>query len=40
MCMFLGVLTRQELEAAIDDIVARTLAPCRQALKDAGIRAT
>jgi molecular chaperone DnaK len=31
------VLTRKELEAAVDDIVARTLAPCRQALKDAGL---
>lgn len=29
-------LTRKELDAAIEDIVARTLAPCRQALKDAG----
>ena len=31
------VFTRKELEAAVDDIVARTLAPCRQALKDAGL---
>jgi molecular chaperone DnaK len=31
------VLTRKELEATVDDIVARTLAPCRQALKDAGL---
>ena len=30
-------LTRKELDAAIDDIVARTLAPCRQALKDAAL---
>ncbi len=30
-------LTRRELEDAVDDIVARTLAPCRQALKDAGL---
>ncbi|MBM4254328.1 MAG: Fe-S protein assembly chaperone HscA [Deltaproteobacteria bacterium] len=30
-------LARKELEAAVDDIVARTLAPCRQALKDAGL---
>lgn len=30
-------LTRKELEAAVDDIVARTLAPCRQALKDASL---
>jgi Fe-S protein assembly chaperone HscA len=28
-------LSRHDLEAAVDDIVARTLAPCRQALKDA-----
>ena len=31
------VLTRKELEAAVDDIVALTLAPCRQALKDASL---
>ena len=30
-------LTRHEMEAAVDEIVARTLEPCRQALKDAGL---
>jgi Fe-S protein assembly chaperone HscA len=30
-------LSRREMEAAIEDIVARTLGPCRQALKDAGL---
>jgi len=30
-------LTRRELEEAVDDIIARTLGPCRQALKDAGL---
>jgi molecular chaperone DnaK len=30
-------ITRSELEAAMNDIVARTLVPCRQALKDAGL---
>jgi molecular chaperone DnaK len=30
-------LTRRELEDAADDIVARTLVPCRQALKDASL---
>ena len=32
-------LSRQELESAVDDIIARTLVPCRQALKDAGVAA-
>ena len=32
-------LSRHELESAVDDIIARTLAPCRQALKDAGVAA-
>ena len=32
------VLTRRAMEEAIEDIVARTLAPCRQALKDAGLK--
>ena len=32
-------LSRHELESAVDDIIARTLAPCRQALKDAGMAA-
>lgn len=30
-------ISRRELEAAVDDIIARTLVPCRQALKDAGV---
>ncbi len=30
-------LSRPEMEAAVDEIVARTLEPCRQALKDAGL---
>lgn len=30
-------LSRHEMEAAIEDIIARTLGPCRQALKDAGL---
>jgi len=30
-------LTRREMEDAIADIIARTLAPCHQALKDAGL---
>ena len=30
-------LSRRELEAAVEDIVMRTLGPCRQALKDAGL---
>jgi molecular chaperone DnaK len=30
-------LTRAKLEALVDDLVARTLEPCRQALKDAGL---
>jgi Fe-S protein assembly chaperone HscA len=30
-------LTRRELEEVVNDIVARTLGPCRQALKDAGL---
>ena len=30
-------LSRHEMEAAVDKIVARTLEPCRQALKDAGL---
>jgi molecular chaperone DnaK (HSP70) len=31
------MLTRQMMEEAIEDIIVRTLAPCRQALKDAGL---
>ena len=30
-------LTRAEFDARVEDIVERTLAPCRQALKDAGL---
>jgi Fe-S protein assembly chaperone HscA len=30
-------LTQREMEEAVEDIVARTLTPCRQALKDAGL---
>ncbi len=30
-------LTRAKLEALVDDLVQRTLEPCRQALKDAGL---
>jgi len=33
------VVTRAELEDAIRPVAERTLAPCRQALKDAGVRA-
>jgi molecular chaperone DnaK len=32
-------LTRAKLEALVDDLIARTLEPCRQALKDAGLAA-
>jgi molecular chaperone DnaK len=32
-------LTRAKLEALVDDLVQRTLEPCRQALKDAGLTA-
>ncbi len=30
-------LSRHEMETAVDEIVVRTLGPCRQALKDAGL---
>jgi Fe-S protein assembly chaperone HscA len=30
-------LSRRDMEEAVEDIIARTLAPCRQALKDAGL---
>ncbi|MBI3797393.1 MAG: Fe-S protein assembly chaperone HscA [Deltaproteobacteria bacterium] len=30
-------LTRREMEEAVEDIVARTLVPCHQALRDAGL---
>ena len=32
-------LSRAKLEALVDDLIAKTLEPCRQALKDAGITA-
>jgi molecular chaperone DnaK len=32
-------LTRAKLEALVEDLIKRTLAPCEQALKDAGMRA-
>src|SRR3989442_9007200 len=32
--------TRAELEKLVDDLLAKTLAPCRQALADAGLTAT
>jgi molecular chaperone DnaK len=32
-------LTRAKLEALVDDLITKTLEPCRQALKDAGIAA-
>ncbi|HYZ33882.1 MAG TPA: molecular chaperone DnaK, partial [Crenalkalicoccus sp.] len=32
-------LTRAKLEALVDDLIRKTLEPCRQALKDAGIAA-
>ena len=32
-------LTRAKLEALVDDLIEKTLEPCRQALKDAGITA-
>jgi molecular chaperone DnaK len=32
-------LTRAKLEALVDDLIARTLEPCKQALKDAGLTA-
>jgi len=32
-------LTRAKLEALVDDLIARTLDPCKQALKDAGLSA-
>src|SRR6202051_3402589 len=33
-------LTRAKLEALVDDLITRTLEPCRAALKDAGVRAS
>jgi molecular chaperone DnaK len=32
-------ITRAKLEALVDDLIARTLGPCRAALKDAGVTA-
>jgi molecular chaperone DnaK len=32
-------LTRSKLEALVDDLIARTMEPCRNALKDAGVTA-
>ncbi|WP_137126290.1 molecular chaperone DnaK [Roseomonas sp. HF4] len=32
-------LTRAKLEALVDDLISRTLDPCKQALKDAGLNA-
>ncbi|HJT07871.1 MAG TPA: molecular chaperone DnaK, partial [Stellaceae bacterium] len=33
-------LTRAKLEALVDDLIQRTIEPCRSALKDAGLRAS
>ena len=33
-------LTRAKLEALVEDLVAKTIAPCEQALKDAGLKKT
>jgi molecular chaperone DnaK len=33
-------LTRAKLEALVDDLITRTLEPCRAALKDAGVKAS
>ncbi len=33
-------LSRAKLEALVDDLVARTIEPCKKALKDAGIKAS
>jgi len=33
-------LTRAKLESLVDDLVSRTLEPCRAALKDAGVKAS
>ncbi|QJE71782.1 molecular chaperone DnaK [Aerophototrophica crusticola] len=33
-------LTRAKLEALVDDLVARTIEPCKAALKDAGLKAS
>jgi molecular chaperone DnaK len=36
---FVMRLTRAKMEALVDDLIQKTLAPCRQALKDAGLSA-
>ncbi|MGH7048677.1 MAG: Hsp70 family protein, partial [Stellaceae bacterium] len=33
-------LTRAKLEALVDDLIQRTIAPCRNALRDAGLKAS
>ncbi len=33
-------LTRAKLESLVDDLIARTMEPCRAALKDAGVKAS
>src|SRR6201994_5012515 len=33
-------LTRAKLEALVDDLIQRTIGPCRNALKDAGVKAS
>src|SRR5271169_4031822 len=33
-------LTRSKLEALVDDLIQRTIGPCRNALKDAGLKAS
>ncbi len=33
-------LTRAKLESLVDDLVERTIAPCKQALKDAGVKSS
>ena len=31
-------LTRAKLEALVEELIERTIAPCRTAIKDAGVR--
>ena len=33
-------LTRAKLEALVDDLVQRTISPCKKALSDAGLKAS